>query len=138
MRSRWFSVLAAGVLCVSFAPASRAQYTVGDWPMYRHNLAGDGFSPLTQINTRNVANLKEAWSYAGKDAQPSTRGVAYWPGDANDPPRIIFTTFDNRVEELDAATGKLVPSFGGSGVITLDVGARPGLWARHRRLHTAV
>ncbi len=172
MRFRWLSVLAAGALCAWFAPASRAQYTVGDWPMYRHNLAGDGFSALTQINTRNVANLKEAWTYqlaaphgyfnaqllrsdevtpivvkgvmylpagsrivaleadSGKEVwsydrrgtQPSTRGVAYWPGDANDAPRIIFTTFDNKVEELDAATGELVPGFGEGGVITLDVG----------------
>src|SRR6185312_14301836 len=62
------------------------------------------------------------WSYAGQGAQPSTRGVAYWPGDAHEPPRIIFTTFDKTVEELDAATGKPVPSFGNGGVITLDVG----------------
>ncbi len=171
MRFRWLSVVAAVVLCASFAPASRAQYAVGDWPMYRHNLAGDGFSPLAQINTHNVMNLKEAWtyqlaprsffdprllrsdevtpivvngvmympagpkvvavdadtgkevwSYAGKNAEPSTRGVAYWPGDAHDPPRVIVTTFDKKVEELDAATGKLVPGFGDGGVVTLDVG----------------
>ncbi|HTT06783.1 MAG TPA: PQQ-binding-like beta-propeller repeat protein, partial [Steroidobacteraceae bacterium] len=171
MQFRWFSLVAAGVLCASFAPACRAQYTVGDWPMYRHNLAGDGFSPLRQINTHNVADLKEAWTYqlaprayfdprnlrsnevtpivvkgvmylpagsrivaldadSGKEvwsydqegAEPSTRGVAYWPGDAHDPPRIIVTTFDKKVEELDAATGKPVPGFGDSGVVTLDVG----------------
>jgi glucose dehydrogenase len=164
MRFRWFSVLAASVISISLAaPASRAQYTNADWPMYRHDLSGSGYSPLSQINTSNVANLKEAWTYklaergflevtpivvkgvmyapAGssilaldadtgkviwthdwKGAQASTRGVAYWPGDKKYPPRIIFTTFDKKVEELDAATGNLVPAFGDNGVVTLDVG----------------
>jgi glucose dehydrogenase len=164
MRFRWLSILAAGVMCVSLAaPASRAQYTNADWPMYRHDLSGSGYSPLSQINTSNVANLKETWTYrlaehgflevtpivvkgvmyapAGsriaaldadtgkviwthdwKGAQASTRGVAYWPGDKKDPPRIIFTTFDKKIEELDAATGNLVPTFGDNGIVTLDVG----------------
>ena len=34
-----------------------------DWPMYRHDYAGTGYSPLSQINPKNVASLREAWSY---------------------------------------------------------------------------
>ena len=164
MRLPWFCVLAACMISALLAsPASRAQYTAGDWPYYRGDVQGQGYSQLTQINASNVANLKEAWTYqlaqrgllevtpivvkgvmyapAGqrivaldadtgkevwtfsfKGAQASTRGVAYWPGDKNDPPRIIFTTFDRKVEELDAATDKLVPGFGDNGIVTLDVG----------------
>src|SRR6185437_13965924 len=65
---------------------------------------------------------KELWSYAVPNGQPSTRGVAYWAGDTHDAPRILFTTFDNRVAELDAATGKPIAGFGHDGLITLDVG----------------
>ena len=35
-----------------------------DWPMYRRDLAGTGYSPLTQITTDNAANLTEAWTYS--------------------------------------------------------------------------
>jgi len=34
-----------------------------DWPTYNRDLAGTRYSPLTQINTTNVATLKQAWSY---------------------------------------------------------------------------
>ena len=37
--------------------------TGADWPMYRHDYSGTGYSPLTQINTKNVSRLTEAWSY---------------------------------------------------------------------------
>ena len=30
----------------------------GDWPVYNHDLAGTRYSPLTEINTKNVATLK--------------------------------------------------------------------------------
>ncbi len=35
-----------------------------EWTQYRGNLAGTGFSPLTQINQDNVATLNSAWSYS--------------------------------------------------------------------------
>ena len=34
-----------------------------DWPLYNRDLAGTRFSPLKQIDTSNVQNLKQAWSY---------------------------------------------------------------------------
>jgi quinoprotein glucose dehydrogenase len=64
---------------------------------------------------------KEIWHY-DVGSQASTRGVAYWPGDDKNAPRIIFTTFDRKLIALDAATGKLVPTFGKSGITDLDVG----------------
>src|SRR5581483_37831 len=35
----------------------------GDWPLYSRDLASDRFSPLKQINTTNVAQLQQAWTY---------------------------------------------------------------------------
>jgi quinoprotein glucose dehydrogenase len=34
-----------------------------DWPMYGRDHAGSRYSPLQQINTENVAQLTQAWSY---------------------------------------------------------------------------
>ena len=31
--------------------------------MYNRDLAGTRYSPLTQINTKNVANLTTVWSF---------------------------------------------------------------------------
>jgi quinoprotein glucose dehydrogenase len=153
----------AGVaaLAILFVPAVRAQKTAGDWPMYRGDLGGTGYSPLKQINTRNVTKLVQAWNLqlaergglevtpiavggvvylpgtnkvlaldgsTGKEIwrydvpQAPTRGVAYWPGDTQHPPRIIFTTFSRKLIALDAATGKIVPSFGKDGVAEMTVG----------------
>src|SRR5438552_2840958 len=42
----------------------------GDWPLYSRDSASDRFSPLTQINTTNVAQLKQAWTYRPPAAPP--------------------------------------------------------------------
>src|SRR4029453_18303112 len=61
----------------------------GDWPLYSRTLAGTRYSPLTEINTSNVARLALAWSVrltqpAGRrgggpppagDAAPAGRGA---------------------------------------------------------------
>ena len=151
---------AVAVACALPSAAAKAQATA-DWPMYRGSLDGQGYSSLGQINTGNVAQLKQAWSYelsshgglevtpivvagvmyvpglnevlaldadTGKEiwqyavASPSTRGVAYWPGDKHNPPRIIFTTFTRKVIALDAASGRPAPNFGKNGAVDLAVG----------------
>ena len=63
---RW-TVLMGALLAVLFTASSgaqpRATTTIGDWPMYRHDLAGTGHSPLTQITPVNVAKLTQSWTY---------------------------------------------------------------------------
>jgi glucose dehydrogenase len=159
------------VLAVVAARSGRAQQTPsaasdGDWPMYRHDLAGTGYSPLAQINATNVGTLTRAWTYGlqpetptpaaagrggglnseatpivvngvmyvpaagrivalqpetGKEVwrfavngAPSRRGVAYWAGDAANPPRIIFMA-GRRLIALDASSGTPVAAFGNDG-----------------------
>ena len=41
-----------------------------EWPVYGGNKAGNRYSPLTQINTRNVQNLQVAWTYHTGDNTP--------------------------------------------------------------------
>ncbi len=40
-----------------------ASSKAADWPTYNRDLAGTRYSPLTQINTKNVPTLVRAWSY---------------------------------------------------------------------------
>lgn len=64
---------------------------------------------------------KEIWRYQLPSGQASSRGVAYWPGDKENPPRIVFTSGRNLVA-LNADTGKLDPGFGKEGMVDMVVG----------------
>ena len=50
----------------------------------------------------------------------SARGVAYWPGDHDNPPRIIFTA-GPRLVALNANTGNIDPGFGKEGIVDIKV-----------------
>jgi glucose dehydrogenase len=64
---------------------------------------------------------KELWTYEMPDKTlASFRGVSYWPGDGNNPPRIIFTT-SRKMMALNARTGKVDPGFGKEGSVDLEV-----------------
>ena len=63
---------------------------------------------------------KEIWDYPVTGGAPSRRGVAYWPGDNNNPPRIVFTV-GRRLVALNANTGKIDPGFGKEGEVDMVV-----------------
>jgi glucose dehydrogenase len=67
---------------------------------------------------------KEIWKYdtKSKPNQRETRGVAYWPGDKQNPPRILFGTGDGRLIALDAKTGTPAAGFGDNGSVDLRAG----------------
>ncbi len=163
-------MMTAGLALLAFVlpvggVAQQGATATGDWPMYRGNLAGTGFSSLSQITAENVANLSQGWSYPlgseaagqrGPNSQatpivvgdvmyvpaadrvvalnpvtgeeiwrhivtsgaPSRRGVAYWPGTNDIPPRIIFTAGE-RLVALDAVTGTMATDFGQAGEIDM-------------------
>ena len=60
------------------------------------------------------ATGRELWRHQVAEGAPSRRGVAYWPGEAGTPPRIIFTA-GRRLIALDAGTGAPVLGFGRAG-----------------------
>jgi quinoprotein glucose dehydrogenase len=179
MRSR---VLTGALLTIFLSVSGDAQRPAavtnrGDWPMYRHDLAGTGYSPLTQVTLANVARLTQAWTYrlqrdtpappapagrggtgavvnsqatpividgvmylpaadrvvaleadTGKEiwrhtvtsGAPSRRGVAYWPGEASTPPRILFMA-GSRLIALDARSGAIASDFGANGEVDIGV-----------------
>jgi quinoprotein glucose dehydrogenase len=87
MRIQYTFIVAVGALLPLLAQTPKSS-PGADWPMYNRDLAGTRYSPLTQINTGNVANLKMAWSYrlsnarAGRGAAPPP---AQTPADAPTP-----------------------------------------------------
>src|SRR5688500_19359580 len=64
MRTALALLLGAALL----APAAQAETDAvrvdpADWPRYARDLGGTRYSPLDQINARNVEDLDQAWSY---------------------------------------------------------------------------
>jgi len=176
------NVFSGILLCLLLAQSGATQQQLAiasgaDWPMYRHDYAGTGYSTLSQIDTSNVSNLRQAWTFGlqsdapatapvggrggtggalnseatpivvggvmyvpaanrvlalesetGKEiwsyrlagGAPSRRGVAYWPGQGADLPRIIFTS-GRRLIALDARTGMIVGGFGKDGEVDLGI-----------------
>ncbi len=72
---------------------------------------------------------KEIWSYPLTAGAPSRRGVAYWPGQGADLPRIIFTS-GRRLIALSARTGENVSGFGKDGEVDLGIpyNSVPGIY----------
>lgn len=67
---------------------------------------------------------KQIWTFTHKHAGRPPRGVGYWPGDKDNPPEILFGTFDGFLLAVNAKTGKAVPGFGNEGEIDLRVGMK--------------
>src|SRR3989449_4057985 len=172
--NRMLITLLAGILVSAgvWAQSGNRRNPAADWPMFNRDLAGTRYSPLTQINTTNVATItqawsyrlrpegkniaalspseifqeitpvvvngvmylpaanrvvalepetgKEIWSYELKEGQASFRGVSYWPGDRNNPPRILFTTA-RKLVAVNAVTGEPSTGFGNNGEVELKI-----------------
>jgi quinoprotein glucose dehydrogenase len=120
MRFRWIVNVSGGALFTVLLAQSGitqqrpAETSSNDWPMYRHDFAGTGYSPLAQINTKNVASLARAWTYrlqsdAPAAAAPGGRGG---PGGVNSEVtpivvnRVMYLPAANRVVALEPETGK--------------------------------
>jgi quinoprotein glucose dehydrogenase len=98
----------------SLGTASSAVPVVVDSVMYV--TAGDRVVALDGETGR------ERWVHALGDDGPrtSTRGLAYWPGDAERAPRILFMA-GAELRALDARSGRPVREFGGNGSVDTGV-----------------
>jgi alcohol dehydrogenase (cytochrome c) len=56
LNAAYTGAAAAAPLPPAAAPSAGA--TVGDWPSYNRTLTSERYSPLNQINTKNVGNLR--------------------------------------------------------------------------------
>ena len=115
------------LLCATLAAASaNAQSsTASDWPNYGNDPGGMRYSPLTQINRENVANLKVAWIFHTGDISDGSGGRRR-SGFETTPilvdGTLYFTTPFNRVIALDPETGKQLWSYDPKIDQTLDYG----------------
>ncbi len=84
---------------------SAAFQFAADWPNYNRDLAGTRYSPLTQIDLTNVADLREAWSYplGGRDPAAGSFGSELTPLVAAG---VLYATAADRVVALRADSGK--------------------------------
>ena len=72
-----------------------------DWLMFRRTLNGWGYSPLTEIDKNNVANLRMVWTRALTDGSQTGTPLAY--------NGVLYMPNPNDViQAIDAATGDLI------------------------------
>ena len=70
-------LLAATAVLIGATPSfARAQVpappaAAGDWPTYNGPLAGDRYSPLTQITRANVGQLRRGCAFDAPDSPPA-------------------------------------------------------------------
>src|SRR5688500_8947790 len=74
----------------------------GDWHNINRDSGATRFSPLNQINAGNVANLKQAWTFA------MTGGGSSVPLVVNG---VMFVSSGRRVVAIDGESGKEVWEF---------------------------
>jgi glucose dehydrogenase len=106
-------------------PATPAQ----EWQTYNHDLGGTRFSPLTEINIGNVANLKQAWVYSFPAPPGGGRGGGL--GGASEAVPIVvggvmYVPAGNNVVALEADTGKVIWQRDVPGASRRGVGFFPG------------
>ena len=87
-----FLALYAFLLCAQDA---------SEWPTYGRDPGGTKYSPLDQINARNVSNLVRAWSYHTGEPGATWENTPIVVGNV-----MYFATQKNRVVALEPETGK--------------------------------
>ena len=77
-----------------------------EWPAYGRDPGGTKYSPLDQINTKNVGTLVRAWSYHTGEPGVNWENTPIVVGNV-----MYFATTKNRVVALEPETGKELWTF---------------------------
>jgi glucose dehydrogenase len=141
MRFTWtFGWAGIAVLAMCFLPSGGAQQkgvsqptaksSSTDWPLYRHDFAGTGYSPLAQITVQNANRLTQAWTYHFPAApQAATKGRGRGGGGPNSEAtpivvnNVMYLPAVNRVVALNADSGKEIWEY----VVTGSAPSRRGV-----------
>src|SRR5260370_12040927 len=93
----------AFLLTLPAASVAMAQTT--GWPAYGHDRGGARYSPLTQIDTRNVNTLRRAWTYhTGESGSFETTPIVA--------DRVMyFSTQTQKIVAVEPETGKEIWKF---------------------------
>lgn len=81
------------------------------WPTYGNDAGGNRYSPLTQVNSNNVKNLRPVWTFRTGELETYTGTNALSKAAFEATPVMVgntlyFSTPSSRVFAIDAATGK--------------------------------
>jgi quinoprotein glucose dehydrogenase len=113
-------------LAFAFAFSAAVAYSQNDWPTFGHDVMGTRFSPLKQIDTRNVAKLAPAWTYHFNSSAPAEApegrgrggkggrgggGGRVWEVSPLVGGGVMYITAPTRVVALEPETGKEIWSF---------------------------
>lgn len=100
---------ACTLLAVATFAASASSAVADDWPHWGGNLAGTRYSPATQVNVANVAQLRVAWHMRTGDDPAQKQDVRNLPAFEATPLKVgrslYFCTPRNIVIALDADSG---------------------------------
>jgi glucose dehydrogenase len=99
MRSIWVGLLAGSLL----SGLSQSVPQDGDWPIYGRDPGGSRFSPLDQINTSNVSQLKRAWTYHTGEEGRSFETTPIVVDNV-----LYLSTQNQNIVALDPETGKQI------------------------------
>src|SRR6516164_6511482 len=127
-------VLGLSVYAAIAGAQKKAATPAQEWQTYNHDLAGTRFSPLTEINGANVAQLQKAWSYSPPPPPGGGRGGGLGGGSEAVPivvAGVMYLPAGNSVVALEADTGKViwqrdVPGGRRGGLSRRGVGYFPG------------
>jgi glucose dehydrogenase len=108
----WFRLVVG--LAISFtgaAPAlAQSQAPAEEWRFYGGDAGGTRFSPLRQINRKNIGQLKRAWTYHTGEIDDAVskgeNGFAFQCTPIVVSGVMYFSTPNNRIIALEAETGK--------------------------------
>lgn len=117
----------AGILIALTANLLPAQT---DWPMYGHDPGALRYSPLKQINTRNVSRLQRAWTF--HTGKPGSEAI---PIVVNG---VMYTAAANGIFAIEPETGKQIWHFEAARVALRGLAYWPGTKAIHPRLYVGV
>ena len=112
---RRLACLAASLLAACSGPspqppppavAASAEFEVAaDWPSYGRDLGGSRYSALKQINTGNVGDLRQAWSYPLDADSAADASAAAWELTPLVVGGVLYTAAAGRIVALKAETG---------------------------------
>jgi quinoprotein glucose dehydrogenase len=136
-------ILRAAVLAGILLPAGWSQT---DWPVLGHDAGAMRYSPLDQINTKNVKQLKLAWSFDIEAPMPANAAIPPFmrpqvgPGQAgqapNQPPAASRRPRARRAETVPLVVGDVMYlSTAYNRVLALEPEAGRKIW-EYESLHT--
>ena len=94
----FFLSCSASFAQVPFERIANADKEPGNWLTYSRNLQGHRFSPLAEINTQNVAQLKVKWAFQFPDARTEVSPIVV--------DGILYVTGPNSAAAVDGRSGR--------------------------------